>query len=384
MFSLRRNGKSQRESQATVHRKGEASSEESIAEQAEEAIEVVAKVLRILGRHAWDLDHINAESIDKQFESWARHVLLGTPLSGATEAQVQETVSKKDWGGMCQFVNRQRQHEKEYVVRGFQDLREVIWTFTKTLSQAFLQDKDTDAQMQAHISRLKTAVGGRSPEDIKREVLAAAEGLSRLVEDRSHQQRRRLAMLGEKLKEVETELGQARKQMAVDSLTQLYNRAALDQQLERVSALSLFSGTPSSLIMVDIDHFKAINDTHGHRAGDGVIRELANRTVLAFPRKSDFVARYGGEEFAVVLQGDDLATAKMRAERLLAAVRQSAFQLDNLAILVTTSIGLAQLLPGEAPGHWVERADQALYAAKTGGRNQLCVAAPPRKAQTAL
>lgn len=384
MFPLRRNGESQRESQATAHRKGKGSSEESIAEQAEEAIEVVAKVLRILGRHAWDLDKINAESIDKEFESWARHVLLGTPLSGATEAQDQETVSKKDWGGMCQFVNRQRQHEKEYVVRGFQDLREVIWTFTKTLSQAFLQDKDTDAQMQAHISRLKTAVGGRSTEDIKREALAAAEGLSRLVEDRSHQQRRRLAMLGEKLKEVETELGQARKQMAVDSLTQLYNRAALDQQLERVSALSLLSGTPSSLIMVDIDHFKAVNDTHGHRAGDGVIRELANRTVLAFPRKSDFVARYGGEEFAVVLQGDDLATAKMRAERLLAAVRQSAFQLDNLTISVTISIGLAQLLPGEAPGRWVERADQALYAAKTGGRNQLCVAAPPREAQTAL
>jgi len=138
---------------------------------------------------------------------------------------------------LCQFVDKHRQQEKQYVVNGFQDLRDVIWTIAMTLSQSFLKDKDVDRQMDSHIGRLKEAVAGKSPDELKREVLLAAEGLGKLVENRSQQQRVHLTKLGEKLKEVEEELGNARKQMTLDPLTQLYNRAALDQQLERVEAL---------------------------------------------------------------------------------------------------------------------------------------------------
>lgn len=340
------------------------------------ATETVAKMLRILGRHAFDLDKADAESIGKEFERWARHVLLGISPSETPDSREQNKEGKRNWGEVSHFVNRHRQQEKEYVVQGFQSLREMIWTFVKTLSQAFLHDKDTDSQMRSHIGRLKAVVEGNSLDEVKREVLAAAQGLSKLVEDRSQQDRQRLDMLGAKLKEVKQELGIARKQMTLDPLTHLYNRAALDQQIECVRALNILSEAPACLLMVDIDHFKRINDTYGHRAGDAVIRELADRTVLNFPRRNDFVARYGGEEFAVLLQGDGRKVGQTLGERLLLAVRDVPFCHESVELQVTVSIGLAELVPGETAGSWVERADRALYAAKEGGRNQLCLSIP--------
>ncbi|MEC4672099.1 MAG: GGDEF domain-containing protein, partial [Nitrospirota bacterium] len=124
-------------------------------------------------------------------------------------------------------------------------------------------------------------------------------------------------------------------------------------------------------LMIDIDHFKQVNDTYGHRAGDAVIRQLADRTVLTFPRKTDFVARYGGEEFVVLLQDSSLEVGRGLGERLLEAVRQSLFQHEDQELEVTVSVGLAELISGESSGSWVERADRALYEAKQNGRNQL-------------
>lgn len=338
------------------------------------AAETVAKLLQIFGRHAFDLDKGDAENFEKEFERWSRHVLLGTPTSDNPESTEGASTGKRNWGALCQFVNRHRQQEKSYVVKGFRVLRDVVWTFTNTVSQAFIQDTDTDIHMQSHIGRLRSAVSTKSPDELKREVLAAAEGLSKLLEDRSVQQRTRMELLGSKLREVEEDLGNAKKQMALDPLTQLYNRAALDEQIERVGSLSVLSGTPSCLMMIDIDHFKTVNDTYGHRGGDSVIAEVAKRTVLAFPRKIDFVARYGGEEFAVIVQSTLLEDAKAMGDRLLSVMRQNGIHHEELDIRVTLSIGLALYVPGEPAGNWIERADQALYQAKQNGRNQMCVA----------
>jgi len=338
------------------------------------AAETVAKILQILGRHSFDLDKGDAETFGKEFDRWSRHVLLGSQTSDGQDDAEQTASSRRNWGGICQFVNRHRQQEKNYVVNGFNVLRDVIWTFTRTVSQAFTQDTDTDVHMQAHIGRLRSAVATKSPDELKREVLAAAEGLSQLLEDRTEQQRARMESLGTKLREVEEDLGHAKKQMTLDSLTQLYNRAALDEQIERVGALSVLSSSPACVMMIDIDHFKNVNDTYGHRTGDSVIAEVAKRTVLAFPRKIDFVARYGGEEFAVIVQNTTLEDAKGMSDRLLTAIRQDCMVHEGLELWVTVSIGVAGYIPGEPPGGWIERADQALYRAKQNGRNQMCLA----------
>ena len=132
---------------------------------------------------------------------------------------------------------------------------------------------------------------------MKQALFAVVEGINTLIDERKKRQQQRLKNLGEKLFSVEEELGSARKQMTLDALTQLFNRGALDLQLERTASVSFFSGTAACILMVDVDHFKHINDTYGHPAGDVVMQQLANRLVSTFPRKTDFIAGMEGKSF---------------------------------------------------------------------------------------
>jgi diguanylate cyclase (GGDEF)-like protein len=271
-------------------------------------------------------------------------------------------------------VNGHRQQEKTYVTRNLQDVRNVLWEFTNIVGHAIVEDQETDQKVTKHLSQLRTATEGGSFQDVKKALFAVVEGINTLIEERKKRQQQRLKNLGEKLRAVEEELGSARKQMSLDALTQLFNRGALDLQLERTASVSFFSGTSACILMVDVDHFKHINDTYGHLAGDAVLQQLANRLVSTFPRKTDFIARYGGEEFCILLQGAGYELSQRLGERLLAAVRREEFQYQDIRIPVTVSVGVAELMPGETVPSWIERVDRALYQAKDSGRDQLCPA----------
>jgi diguanylate cyclase len=344
-----------------------------ISEESDKAFEALARVLRCLGRYAFELDQLSEEDIEKEFERWARHVLVGTQID-ADDSKKPEASPRRDWGALTQFVNGHRQQEKSYVTRNLQDMRTVLCEFTNIMGRAFVEDQETDQKVTNHLVQLRTATEDGSFHDVKQALLAVVEGISALVDERKERQQQRLENLGEKLRLVEEELGGARKQMTLDALTQLYNRGALDLQLERTASMSFFSGTSACILMVDIDHFKLVNDTYGHPAGDVVLQQVAKRLVSTFPRKTDFIARYGGEEFCVLLQGADGELSQRLGERLLDAVRGEGFSYQDITIPVTASIGLAELLPGETVLSWLERADRALYRAKDNGRNQLCLA----------
>jgi diguanylate cyclase (GGDEF)-like protein len=329
--------------------------------------------LRCLGRHAFELDHLSEEAIEKEFERWARHVLVGAQID-VDDTERREANPRRDWGALTQFVNGHRQQEKSYVTRNLQDMRTVLCEFTNIMGRAFVEDQETDQQVTNHLTQLRAATEEGSFQDVKKALLSVVEGISALVDERKERQQQRLENLGEKLRVVEEELGGARKQMTLDALTQLFNRGALDLQLERTASMSFFSGTSACILMVDVDHFKHVNDTYGHPAGDVVLQQLAKRLVSTFPRKTDFIARYGGEEFCVLLQGAERELSQRLGERLLDAVRREGFSYQEINIPVTVSIGVAELLPGETVLSWLERADRALYRAKGNGRNQLCLA----------
>lgn len=159
----------------------------------------------------------------------------------------------------------------------------------------------------------------------------------------------------------------------VDSLTGLHNRRAFDEHLPREVARSQRLGEPFCLLMIDIDHFKRLNDTYGHPAGDAVLRSVA-RAIAGCTRPSDLVARYGGEEFAVVLSGIDSGQALAVAER----IRRQVALAESGQHRVTVSIGVAQYRPsgGDDAEQLLSRADQALYAAKHGGRNRVQASRP--------
>ncbi len=158
-----------------------------------------------------------------------------------------------------------------------------------------------------------------------------------------------------------------------DGLTGLYNRRYLGVHLDGLIARLADGAMGPSLLIIDIDWFKRVNDTHGHAAGDAVLRELTQR-IAYHVRTFDLFARYGGEEFVVVLPETDRRVAEGVAERLRTVVAEAPFQIDGVAgeIAVTISIGLAVTADArETSDSLLRRADEALYAAKAAGRNRV-------------
>jgi len=176
--------------------------------------------------------------------------------------------------------------------------------------------------------------------------------------------------------EVDQELQQQLYQAAVrDPLTGAYNRRALMDRLEQDLAHAKRHGTDVVLMLLDLDHFKSVNDTHGHPVGDEVLRRTAE-AVRAVIRKEDFFARYGGEEFALLCRSTAMYQGLQLAERVRATIAELRIPLPTGGALeVTTSVGIAQFEAEQDPGALIRTADEALYKAKQGGRNQV-VAAP--------
>ncbi|MDO7926520.1 GGDEF domain-containing protein [Pseudomonas sp. KFB-139] len=158
-----------------------------------------------------------------------------------------------------------------------------------------------------------------------------------------------------------------------DPLTNTGNRIAMDQNLLRETEVSHRNKQPLSLLMLDIDHFKNVNDNYGHKTGDEVLRIIAH-TLKAQLRNIDRVFRYGGEEFVIVLANTDRDCAAMVGERLRQAVLELEFHECNTALNITISLGCSTLLPAESADSLLRRADNALYVAKREGRNRLTMA----------
>ncbi|HVT10487.1 MAG TPA: GGDEF domain-containing protein [Polyangia bacterium] len=160
-----------------------------------------------------------------------------------------------------------------------------------------------------------------------------------------------------------------------DGLTRAYNKRYFIDRIDTELQYAVRHGAPLALIFLDIDHFKKINDAHGHPAGDHVLTQLAT---LAMSMLGDdaMLARYGGEEFAILSRGTELDVAAELSERLRAAVAAHRFSFSGQAIPVTVSVGVARAPDPTitTTGDLVARADEAMYAAKRGGRNRVVVA----------
>jgi two-component system cell cycle response regulator len=167
--------------------------------------------------------------------------------------------------------------------------------------------------------------------------------------------------------------------MAVtDGLTRLYNRHYLDTHMKNMVVQSLQTVRPMSVVIMDMDHFKSVNDTYGHDVGDEVLKQLAN-IIINTIRSADLAARYGGEEFVVLMPETDEARAYEAAERLRKRVESTPFKVSHAIgeLSKTISIGYATIQPNDTPETLLKRADTALYEAKHGGRNRVCPVADP-------
>jgi diguanylate cyclase (GGDEF)-like protein len=164
------------------------------------------------------------------------------------------------------------------------------------------------------------------------------------------------------------------RQSRIDPLTELPNRRHFAEALATATKQARRQGKPLALLLLDIDHFKAINDEHGHPVGDGCLAAVASRLQMAFANPGELAARIGGEEFGVVLEGLDGPAAATRAESFREALAAKPLLVGGKALAVTISIGWAEFEPARnrAIDGFFRAADRALYRAKREGRNRVC------------
>ena len=166
------------------------------AEDDEKALESLGRILRCLGRHSFDLEDRSEEAIEKEFERWAMHVLVGSPTRDE-DLNAEEGTIRRDWGELTKFVNGHRQQEKRYVDRNSQDVRNVLWEFTNTVGRAMVEDQQTDQQVENYLGQLRSATEGGSFNEVKQALLSVVQGMNVVIDERKKRQQQRIKQLGE-------------------------------------------------------------------------------------------------------------------------------------------------------------------------------------------
>ncbi len=202
-------------------------------------------------------------------------------------------------------------------------------------------------------------------------LMARLKGSQRLIEIKAARERDRINM-SEQVKELAIAKRRLKATANTDVLTGLPNRRAIIEALEAEWSVSIGSGAPLSVIMIDVDHFKQVNDRHGHDVGDEVLREIA-RVLRANIRLGEVVARLGGEEFLVICPNTRHDQAVMGAERMRQAIERKLIHAGSFTGAVTASFGVAERLAVmQDSAQLLKRADEAVYQAKASGRNAVC------------
>ncbi len=334
----------------------------------DDSLDALGDVLRAFAERTFDVENRSAVEAKAYFESWARHLLTGAAHPDDPEAGPAAT---RDFGGLRRAMARHRTAERDHV----DHLAEVLWDVASGLRGAFSKDAVDDRAVKGQLDKLKAAATGRDVTLLRSEVVKTVVLVRRAAEERQKRHESAMRRMGRTLREPKKELSVARHDAETDKLTQLYNRAAFDAHYGAACELSQISGEPLSVLMIDVVHFKKLNDSHGHQKGDEALIEVSNAIVRVACRRGDFVARFGGEEVVVVLGDTPPEGAVKVAERICESIRKVRVEADfGEDIRVTASVGIAHLLPGELGVAALGRADRALYRAKAAGRDQAVVA----------
>jgi len=341
-----------------------------VSQSPDDLLDALSGVLRDFGRYAFDLSRQDARRTEALFDQWAQHVVSGIEPPGG----VERTGTRRNYPGLRRAFVQHRRAEQSEMLQVQEAMREVVWAFVGGLNRLVTDDAADDARVTASLSQLAFKLGSTSPLEIRGVALEAVAQVQAVFEARRARQQTQLQSLGEKLERLGSQLETARKESTTDALTQLYNRRAFDEQLVRTAELATLRAGGAALLLIDLDHFKQLNDAYGHPGGDAVLAAVAKACVRVFKGKGDFVARYGGEELAVLIRDVDATTMAAQAEKLRAAIAALEVPHDGAVLRVTASVGCAWWRLGESPEAWLARADGALYAAKGAGRNRVTVA----------
>lgn len=272
------------------------------------------------------------------------------------------------------FFSNYRIDEYTYLQKTFSEFKSIIWDFIDQLGEEIAEERSEEEELSNSFEQLKEAVESDSIELLKSQSRQFIDSYIELQTKRDMTRTKREYHIKKNLNTVKEKLIEANHNMRLDHLTSAFNRKSFDEQMVQHWKLFQHSNEPVCLLMLDIDHFKRINDVYGHAIGDFALIELVKILHEIYSRDSDFIARVGGEEFAIILPGHCVDEAAKIASVTLKTIEHEVFVQNDMQLNFTVSIGIAQLQINEPIDQWMKRADSALYESKNLGRNRYTLA----------
>lgn len=325
--------------------------------------------LDVYNKHLFEIDTHPIRRVREELDEFTRE------LVNPEKNDIENVLFK-----LRQFFSAYRVAEYTYIRKTFEDFKGIIWNFVEQLSEDFQNEQASDREISQSLAQLKEAVESDSIDLLRAKSREFIDFYIEHQANRESRRAKRMKGIKKNLDMMKKQLVEADRNLKLDHLTQAYNRRSFDEHIRQQANLCRVSGTPVTLVLLDIDYFKRINDTYGHDIGDFILKECVRMLKESFNRETDFVARIGGEEFAIVLSETAVPLCVKRIEDLMAKIRKEVFVTEGTELRFTVSVGIAQIEPNESVESWYKRADQALYHSKHSGRNRYTVAEPAQKA----
>lgn len=334
------------------------------------ALDTLGCVLRTMGEAAFATDRdVDPESFLAVCAAYARHVENGASVPSAGIELLAD--GSRDWSQVRRFFVDRRHDERDFVTQRLGDYRDVVEDLVAGLRQIGERDQNTEDSIISCLATIEHAVIAGGIPEVKVAVSAAVENVSETFARQKREYEQHIEDLNKRMSCLRQDLVAAREEMKRDNLTQVFNRGAFDTGIEQCLNMHFMSNQPVTLVLIDLDNFKKINDDYGHSVGDAVLRSVGEALSRSFIRKSDLVSRYGGDEFAVILNDTSARNAAPLLERFLQRVRKVEVPSSGGEGHVGCSVGYTEITADDDVKALLDRADKALYEAKAAGRDRV-------------
>jgi diguanylate cyclase (GGDEF)-like protein len=329
-------------------------------------LDCLGALLQCWSRHPIQLPDEDRSDAERVILEWQRHATIGTPIPGvhAPDA-VSGPVHARDWKSLTSLTTERRRAEAANAGQQLGDLQRVVWDTVTSLVKVAGDDARADAAVEQQLALLRACAQRGDPAAVMRELPEALRLITEAITARQNRAAQERLLMAERVESLGRALSNAEDSARTDPLTSAGNRLRFSEATERAIALMTLSGSLASLITVDLDGLKVINDSLGHPAGDLAIKAVARACWIVCTRATDVVCRIGGDEFAIVLLNTDTRAAAVLADRLERRLLDTPVPLtDGISRIVTASIGVSTAQRGETVDEWIARADRSLYEAK--------------------